>query len=103
MFVVASDDLEWSKKELNQITGETFHYSSECNHLNTGIESKLFDMALLSKGNHSIYDYGTYGFWCSYLAGGHTVLAHHMGNRTNNAVKNVKAAKLKNWHFIDSN
>ena len=42
-------------------------------------------MALASVCNHSIYDYGTYGFWGAFLAHGVTVAKDSF-----NGTKNVK-------------
>ena len=101
MFVVASDDMQWCEEEFNKIKNETFYYAWDFHHsLNGNIQEDVFDLALLSKCNHSIYDYGTFGFWAAYIAGGHTVLADHPGNGNNEEIRNIKSAKLKNWHFI---
>ena len=32
------------------------------------VDNVHFDLAVLSKCNHSIFDYGTFGFWGAYLA-----------------------------------
>ena len=58
---------------------------------------KLLDLALLSQCNHSIFDYGTYGFWSAFLAGGAVVAAAGIRNHEE---PHVLAAKLENWTFI---
>ena len=95
VFIVSSDDLEWCKKEFKKITGESFHYSTKCPSKRQINNPNIFDMALLSKCPHSIYDYGTYGFWGAYLAGGHTVLADYPTSRV------TKEAEIIHWHLIE--
>ena len=35
----------------------------------------IMDLLLLTQANHTIYDYGSFGFWGAVLAGGTTMLA----------------------------
>ena len=35
----------------------------------------IMDFLLLTQANHTIYDYGSFGFWGGVLAGGTTMLA----------------------------
>ena len=35
----------------------------------------VIDFLLLTQANHTIYDYGSFGFWGAVLAGGATMLA----------------------------
>ena len=35
----------------------------------------IMDFLLLTQTNHTIYDYGSFGFWGSVLAGGTTMVA----------------------------
>ena len=100
VFIVSSDDLEWCKKEFKKITGESFHYSTKCPSKRQINNPNIFDMALLSKCPHSIYDYGTYGFWTAYLSQGHTILASEPGNGENPEITAIREAKIENWHFI---
>ena len=60
------------------------------------------DLAIAASCNHTIYDYGTFGFWGAYLAGGHTILAHHMGPVENFGVAKVKPADIPNWEFMEA-
>lgn len=60
-------------------------------------------MAIAASCNHTIYDYGTFGFWGAYLAGGYTILAQNMSpTKTNIEVKNIKAANLDHWERIEA-
>lgn len=102
MFVVASDDVEWCKTNFGAVANETILYSVDAFTTKLGYDRKYLDMCIMSKCNHSIIDYGTFGFWGAYLAGGHTILAHNIGTGRNPEVENIKPAKLPNWHFIDA-
>ena len=35
----------------------------------------MMDLLVLSQANHTVYDYGSFGFWGAVLAGGTTMLA----------------------------
>ena len=74
VFVVATDDPKWAwsslrSKRLN-IAFSASHYKRV-----KGMADYAFDFAVLVSCNHSIYDYGTFGFWSGYLAGGQVLLA----------------------------
>ena len=47
----------------------------------TGIPERDLDLALAASCDHSVYDYGTFGFWGAFLAGGVTVLAEDINGR----------------------
>ena len=40
-----------------------------------GDDPVVMDFLLLTQANHTIYDYGSFGFWGAVLAGGTTMLA----------------------------
>ena len=67
IFVVASDDPDWTSRNLRSSSGNglRIEHTSQAK-LNTS----EFDFAVLSSCNHSIFDYGSYGFWSAFLAGG---------------------------------
>ena len=74
VFVVSSDDFNWCKKNLNhpdyKITFTQDYYKE------IGKTNKVyFDFAVLANCNHNIFQYGTFGFWSSFLSGGHTFLS----------------------------
>ncbi|TRY62023.1 hypothetical protein TCAL_17177 [Tigriopus californicus] len=102
VFVVASDDPQWCKTQFGTMPNKTVIFANEAFKDNLGFDRKYLDMAIMSKCNHSIFDYGTFGFWGAYLAGGHTILAHHIGTGKNPEVENVRQAELPNWHFIEA-
>ena len=107
IFIIATDDLAWCKEHLatlpevlNRESGKDLmissHYSDH--YRKEHVNRVHFDMAVMSKCNHSIYDYGTFGFWGAYLANGITVSAnvghgYLIGER-------IKNSKLRDWHFI---
>ena len=71
MFIIASDDPSWVDarfRNQSEIFITTDHYQ------NIRIDPVYFDMAVLSNCNHSIFDYGTYGYWSAYMANGMTVI-----------------------------
>ena len=41
----------------------------------SGFDPVVMDFLLLTQANHTIYDYGSFGFWAAVLAGGTTMLA----------------------------
>ncbi|XP_048737936.1 galactoside alpha-(1,2)-fucosyltransferase 2-like [Ostrea edulis] len=68
LFIVGSNDIEWSKTALG----------SESNvYFSTGL-SAAEDMALLSLANHTIMSVGTYGWWIGWMARGTTVYYKNM-------------------------
>ncbi|XP_061182544.1 galactoside alpha-(1,2)-fucosyltransferase 2-like [Saccostrea echinata] len=60
LFIVGSNDMEWSK---NALATETNVYYSTGN-------SAAEDMALLSLANHTIMSVGTFGWWIGWMARG---------------------------------
>jgi galactoside 2-L-fucosyltransferase 1/2 len=72
---VASDDSEWCQKNLLLSPHFNIVLSDDLQKETASKEpSPEFDMAILAKCNHTITDYGTFGFWASFFAGGHTFL-----------------------------
>ena len=53
---------------------ENLKFSSGPREHLTG-EDVVLDFLLLTQANHTIYDYGSFGFWVAVLAGGTTMLA----------------------------
>ncbi|XP_067654027.1 galactoside alpha-(1,2)-fucosyltransferase 1-like [Haliotis asinina] len=62
LFVVCSDDMNWSKTHLGSESDVVFVHANQ-----------NFDLATLSSCNHSIISTGTYGWWGAWLAGGETI------------------------------
>lgn len=103
VYVVSSDDVPWIKENFQSLANvETIIYAADAFEDKFEFQPKYLDMCIMSKCNHSIIDYGTFGFWGAYLADGHTVLAHNIGSGINSEVENIKPARLPNWHFIDA-
>ena len=59
-------DLNWCKKAFGSMSDVYF--------VSDGNSAEL-DLAILASCNHSIVDYGTFGYWASFLAGGQVVWA----------------------------
>ena len=72
-------DLSWCRLQFKKFPNVYFTgdaYPSELGPSHTGMDTVAYDMATMARCNHTIYDYGTYGFWCAFLAGGRTIHAH---------------------------
>jgi galactoside 2-L-fucosyltransferase 1/2 len=63
LFVVESNDIDWSKKALAKEKNVYF---------STG-NSPAEDMALLSLANHTIKPVGTFGWWIGWMAQGTSI------------------------------
>ena len=78
IFVVASDDPKWCKEHLSglphKLTKHSQHKKDISIHFTQDFYKSApvnvihFDLAVLAGCNHSIFDYGTYGFLGAYLA-----------------------------------
>jgi galactoside 2-L-fucosyltransferase 1/2 len=73
-FIVASNDITWSKQNLDPIVDE-LNKSRSISHNITYSEghSNIEDLALLSSCDHVIMSTGTYGWWAAWLAKGETI------------------------------
>lgn len=67
LFVVASNGMDWCKKNINTSQGDVYFAGD-------GREgSPARDFALLAHCNHTIMTIGTFGYWAAYLVGGETI------------------------------
>ena len=64
VFVVSSNDLQWSENALK-------HYAN--NTVYTRGNSATLDLAILSMCDHVIMTVGTFGWWAGYLSGGEVI------------------------------
>jgi galactoside 2-L-fucosyltransferase 1/2 len=64
IFLIVSDDLEWCRKHL---------IDEKVKDVVIASKSPSHDLALLTTCAHNIIDYGTYGLWGAFMAGGHTI------------------------------
>ncbi|XP_059146492.1 galactoside alpha-(1,2)-fucosyltransferase 2-like [Physella acuta] len=62
MFLVATDDMEWCRKNLNDSDVKLLEPDSAENH-----------MSILSRSDHVIISGGTFGWWAAWLAKGFTI------------------------------
>lgn len=64
VFLVASDDLDWCKQNLD---------FQGAQHVMSGSATAMDDFAMLVSADHHIISVGSYGWWAAYLGGGHVV------------------------------
>ena len=94
LFVVASDDLDWCRKNLQPVNDDIV-YTGNGNPLNPAE-----DMALLASCNHSIITYGNFGFWSAYLAGGEVLLAGSLSPKPTELMHSIQSANIPGWKFL---
>lgn len=87
LFLIVSDDLEWCRNHLLDAS-DVLIASKSAEH----------DLALLSSCNHTIIDYGTFGYWGALMAGGHTVSLDVDKN-----FNKIMAQNNKYWHLFTQN
>ncbi|CAG0887765.1 unnamed protein product [Darwinula stevensoni] len=93
VFVLASDDLKWSRENVENV---------DENMPIVFVEGKDrdFDFTVLSHCNHSIVSVGTFGFFAAYFSGG-LVIAPKIISKSPLAIEHlVSHAGLDNWIFI---
>ena len=67
IFIVCTDDMEWSKKHVVRKGSNPVIFSPFSHNY------PAIDLCLLSQCNHTIMTVGTFGWWAAWLAGGETV------------------------------
>ena len=68
LFILASDDLRWSKDMFGGLDDVFFTVEKREEEAYCQVcKSAIRDLAILSSCNHSIITYGTFSFWSSYL------------------------------------
>ncbi|TRY80484.1 hypothetical protein TCAL_09571 [Tigriopus californicus] len=103
VYLVSSDDVDWIKDNFQTLAhAETIIYAANAFESKFEFPPNHLDMCIMSKCNHSIVDYGTFGFWGAYLAGGHTIQAENIGTGFSIQVESIKQAKLSKWQFIEA-
>ncbi|XP_043199142.1 uncharacterized protein LOC122368893 isoform X3 [Amphibalanus amphitrite] len=75
------------------------HFLGDPRSESPGVER---DLALLAACNHTIFDYGTYGFFAAFLAGGDMILADGVSEIESEEVTELREGKI-NATFIDGN
>jgi len=87
IFLIVSDDIKWCQKHL-----------LDKDDVVIASKSPEHDMALLATSNHTIIDYGTFGFWGAFMAswrGGHTI-SLHVERYFNKLMSKLNS----NWHLF---
>lgn len=99
IFVVASDDLDWCVKNINNSRKDVYFVG------NNDIKDPIWDLAILANCNHSIITIGTYGYWSAYLAGGEVVYLHNYTLPDSHFLKVMKynSSYLPEWIPVNAN
>ena len=101
LYIVSTDDPKWCKEKF-PVLNRTFFYTVDYQK-DHGLSKRDLDMSIAASCNHTIFDYGTFGFWGAFLAEGYTILAHNMSIENKHAVvENIRSAKLHNWDLIQA-
>lgn len=89
LFVVGSNDIDWSRKALD---GEKNVYFSTGN-------AAAEDIALLSLANHTIISIGTYGWWIGWMAQGTCVYYKNAMRPGSRFANNVRTHSLDDFIY----
>ena len=91
-FIVASNDIKWTKKALG----------NHSNHIYSQGLSAIEDLALLASCDHMIITTGTYSWWAGWLANGTTIYLDTFPNHNRWLGKNIKPEEYYPSHWIPS-
>ena len=86
-----------TKGNINQCV----HNTRPLHFFKTGSISYGVDLAILSRCNHTILDYGTFGLWAALLAGGRIILPENYSNSPTPDNVWWRNANMENVEFID--
>ena len=95
VFIVTSDDVPWCKENL---IGEDVIFPQLEDEESDPI---VTDFILLTQSNHSIYDYGSFGFWGAALAGGKTMVADGYSDKIHPILAAIRKATPTGWTRVD--
>ena len=108
IFILVSDDITWAEEHLLNVTHDTIvsSYGIRKAVSLTETEVKALDLALLWSCNYTVFDYGTFGFWGSFLSGadvGNPAIAavNASQRRRTTEEMNLLRAELPNFTFIE--
>ncbi|XP_037084139.1 galactoside alpha-(1,2)-fucosyltransferase 1-like isoform X2 [Pollicipes pollicipes] len=94
VFIVTSDDLHWCREHL---LADDVYVIGDSRAVTPGPE---LDLALLAACNHTVFDYGTYGFFGAFLAGGDMILADGFSELEHEIVTELRLGGI-NATFLD--
>ncbi|KAL3864404.1 hypothetical protein ACJMK2_006090 [Sinanodonta woodiana] len=96
IFVVASDDLKWSRSVLSSRANDSIYFLEE------GMPPEV-DLAVLASCDHVIQTVGTFSWWAGFLSGGLSIYYPHPGRigSPGEARYNYADFFLPNWIPID--
>ena len=95
VFLVTSDDIPWCKENL---IGDDVVFPDIGGEDNDPI---VTDFMILTQANHSIYDYGSFGFWGAALAGGRVMVADGYSDKTHPILAAIRKAQPPGWTRVD--
>ena len=95
VFLVTSDDIPWCKDNL---IGEDVIFPDIVAEDNDPI---VTDFMILTQANHSIYDYGSFGFWGAALAGGRVMVADGYSDKTHPILAAIRKTQPPGWKRVD--
>merc|ERR1711892_143739 len=95
VFIVTSDDIPWCRENLK---GDDVIFPD----IEGGERDPIVtDFILLTQTNHSIYDYGSFGFWGAALAGGRTMVADGYSDKIHPILAAIRKATPTGWTRVD--
>ncbi|TRY72179.1 hypothetical protein TCAL_13948, partial [Tigriopus californicus] len=96
MFILTSDDHRWFHQYFKDRQDVFFSFKNwpYCR------DNVAFDLAVLASADHSIFSFGTFGFWGAYLSGGETIMATNFSSKSQALLLDAKAY-IKRWNFME--
>ncbi|GAB6020499.1 fucosyltransferase 1 (galactoside 2-alpha-L-fucosyltransferase, H blood group) [Chamberlinius hualienensis] len=93
IFVVTSDDMDWCIKNIDNSKGDLYFVG------NNDQKSPIKDFSILVKCNHTIFTFGTFGYWAAYLTGGDVIYLTNYTQPDSLLLKEIKYEKtyLQEW------
>ncbi|XP_023328002.1 galactoside 2-alpha-L-fucosyltransferase 2 [Eurytemora carolleeae] len=97
IFVVLSDDRKWCMTHLKDMGSDVVFPVLKTDL----VEPAVQDFVLLVQTNHTIFDYGSFGFLSSLLAGGDTMYATGYSVKKHPILQALHKAAPWNWEHVD--
>jgi len=94
IFLVTSDDIPWCREHL---AGQDVVFPE----LSRSRDPVIMDFLLLTQTNHTIYDYGSFGFWGAVLAGGTTMIADGYSDKPHPILAAIRKRPPEGWTRVD--
>jgi galactoside 2-L-fucosyltransferase 1/2 len=119
IFLITSDDLPWCRNNLvNNMTAGKILFPSDDLKTDSEEENVAIDLVTLAQANHSskisqvidfcnlsdhvsVYDYGSFGFLGSVMAGGEVLVADGYSNNTHPILQALRNKTPQGWKLVD--